>query len=244
MRIVKRVALAILLLSLIVLTASEVAAVTKHKKKSRPLTSAEVKSARLRLKELGYVSAAGSTQSALVFFQKWEGRKVTGRLTRDDFDALMDASPLQPRDPGYKHVEVDLDRQLLLLVDHDGEVARMLSVSTGSGRRYNEKGMRGTAYTPRGRFRIYGKIAGWRKSPLGLLYYPNYFSDGLAIHGNPSVPSTPQSHGCIRIPMSAAKEMSRQLSVGTIVLIYDSQSFVSARDWFEEDKRKQAATIQ
>ena len=244
MRIVKRVAFVILLLSLIVLTASEVAAVTKTKKKSRPLTSAELKSARQRLKELGYVSAAGSNQSALVFFQKWEGRKVTGRLSRSDFDALMDASPLQPRDPGYKHVEVDLDRQLLLLVNHDGEVARMLPVSTGSGRRYNEKGMRGTAYTPRGRFRIYGKIAGWRKSPLGLLYYPNYFSDGLAIHGNPSVPSTPQSHGCIRIPMSAAKEMSRQLSVGTIVLIYDSQSFVSAKDWVEEDKRKAAAAIQ
>jgi lipoprotein-anchoring transpeptidase ErfK/SrfK len=244
MRIVKRIAFAILVLSLIVLTASEVAAVNKSKKKSRPLSTAEVKSARQRLKELGYVSAAGSTQRALTFFQKWEGLKVTGRLSRSDLDALMNASALQPRDTGYKHVEVDLDRQLLLLVNHDGAVAKLLPVSTGSGRRYNEKGIRGTAYTPRGRFRIYGKIAGWRKSPLGLLYYPNYFSDGLAIHGNPSVPSTPQSHGCIRIPMSAAREMSRQLSVGTILLIYDSQSFVSAKDWVEEDKRKQAATIQ
>lgn len=243
MTILKRVAFALLLLSLIILTASEVAA-TKKKKNARPLSNAELKSARLRLKELGYVSAGGSTQSALSLFQKWEGRKVTGRLSRGDFDELMNASPPEPKDPAYKHVEVDLDRQLLLLIDHDGEIARMLPVSTGSGRRYNEKGIRGTAYTPRGRFRIYGKIAGWRKSPLGLLYYPNYFSDGLAIHGNPSVPSTPQSHGCIRIPMSAAREMSRQLSVGTIVLIYDSESFVSARDWVEEDKRKQAATIQ
>ena len=244
MTILKRVAFALLLLSLIVLTASQVAAVTKSKKNSRPLSNAELKSARQRLKELGYVSLGGSTQSALALFQKWEGRKVTGRLSRRDFDKLMNASAPQPKDPDYKHVEVDLDRQLLLLIDHDGAIARMLPVSTGSGKRYNEKGMRGTAYTPRGRFRIYGKIAGWRKSPLGLLYYPNYFSDGLAIHGNPSVPSTPQSHGCIRIPMSAAKEMSRQLSVGTIVLIYDSESFVSARDWVEEDKRKQAATIQ
>ena len=243
MRIVKRVAFALLLLSLI-LTASEVAAGAKSKKNSRPLTNAELKSARQRLKELGYVSAGGSSQSALVLFQKWEGRKVTGRLSRGDFDVLMNASSPLPKDPNYKHVEVDLDRQLLLLIDHDGAVARMLPVSTGSGRRYNEKGIRGTAYTPRGRFRIYGKIAGWRKSPLGLLYYPNYFSDGLAIHGNPSVPSTPQSHGCVRIPMSSAREMSRQLSVGTIVLIYDSESFVSARDWVEEDKRKQAAAIQ
>jgi lipoprotein-anchoring transpeptidase ErfK/SrfK len=244
MTILKRVSFALLLLGLIIITASEVAAVTKSKKSSRPLSKAELKSARQRLKELGYVSAGGNTQSALTLFQKWEGRKVTGRLNRGDFDELMNASAPKPKDPDYKHVEVDLDRQLLLLIDHDGAIARMLPVSTGSGKRYNEKGMRGTAYTPRGRFRIYGKIAGWRKSPLGLLYYPNYFSDGLAIHGNPSVPSTPQSHGCIRIPMSAAREISRQLSVGTIVLIYDSESFVSARDWVEEDKRKQAATIQ
>ncbi len=87
-------------------------------------------------------------------------------------------------------------------------------------------------------------MSGWRRSPLGLLYYPNYFSDGLAIHGNPSVPRSPQSHGCIRIPMSAAREMSNRLPVGTIVLIYDKESFVSAKDWAEADKQKQAGNIQ
>jgi len=103
--------------------------------------------------------------------------------------------------------------------------------------------MSGLAYTPRGRFRIYTKLKGWKKSPLGLLYYPNYFSDGLAIHGNPSVPQSPQSHGCIRIPMSAAAEISRLLPLETIVLIYDKQSFVSAKDWAEADKQKQEANI-
>ena len=34
-------------------------------------------------------------------------------------------------------------------------------------------------------------------------------------------------------PMWAAKEMSEQLSIGTIVLIYDEQSFVSAKDWIQ-----------
>jgi len=32
--------------------------------------------------------------------------------------------------------------------------------------------------------------------------------------------------------------MSRLMPVGTIVLIYDSQSFVSAKDWAEADKQK------
>jgi len=203
-----------------------------QKRKSHPatLSGKESRQAHLRLAEMGY----GTGPTALIAFQKYEGRAVNGRLTRDELDAISNANPPVARDPGYKHVEVDLDRQVLVLTNEDGSVKRVLPVSTGSNRKYREKGMSGLAYTPRGRFRIYAKLNGWRKSPLGLLYYPNYFSDGLAIHGNPSVPSSPQSHGCIRIPMSAAAEMSRQTPVGTILLIYDSQSFVSAKDWSPE----------
>ena len=172
-----------------------------------------------------------NTRNAVITFQKWEDRKATGQLTRKEFDAIMSAAAPKARDSGYRHVEVDLERQVLLLTDDEGAVIRILPVSTGSNKHYNEKGMRGLAYTPTGRFRIYAKISGWRKSPLGLLYYPNYFSDGLAIHGNPDVPDTPQSHGCIRIPMSAAVEISKALPVGTILLIYNNESFVSAKDW-------------
>jgi len=214
----------------------------KHATTAR-LTRAEVKEAEQLLADKGYKRNDNSARSAFMLFQKWQGRKVTGRLTADEFEAIKNADPLQPKDTGYRHVEVDLDRQLFLLIDEEGSVKKILPVSTGSNRRYHEKGMRGLAYTPRGRFRIYSKLSGWRKSPLGLLYYPNYFSDGLAIHGNPSVPDTPQSHGCIRIPMSAAGYVSRQLPVGTIVLIYDNQSFVSAKDWAEADKQKREAAV-
>jgi len=220
-----------------------------RKTKARPLTRAELKQAEARLAEMGYGPGRvdgvmdDETRRAIVVFQKWEGRDVTGQITRKEFDAIMAAAAPQPRDGGYRHVEVDLDRQVLLLTDDDGAITRMLPVSTGSNKQYNEKGMRGLAYTPTGRFRIYAKISGWRKSPLGLLYYPNYFSDGLAIHGNPSVPETPESHGCVRIPMWSAIEMSKALPVGTIVLIYDSQSFVSAKDWAEADKQKSEAVV-
>lgn len=245
--------LALLILSILLLTASSSFASTNRDKRKRhspkPITRAEARVAEQRLSEMGYETGPvdgvvdGETRSALVIFQKWEGRKVTGRLTRDDFDAIMSAAAPQAKDSGYGHVEIDLDRQVLLLTNADGVVKKILPVSTGSNRRYNEKGMRGLAYTPRGRFRIYSKLSGWRKSPLGLLYYPNYFSDGLAIHGNPSVPNQPQSHGCVRIPMSAAKEISNLLPVGTIVLIYDKESFVSAKDWAAADRRKQETSI-
>jgi len=238
------------MLGLLLVTPFESAASSQRKRVvKRPLTRTELKQAERRLSEMGYKAGRAdgaideTTRNAIELFQKWEGRKLTGQLTRSEFDAIMNAEPPQPRDPGYAHVEVDLDRQMLLLTDSDGAIVRMLPVSTGSNKQYNEKGLRGLAYTPRGRFRIYAKIAGWRKSPLGLLYYPNYFSDGLAIHGNPSVPRSPQSHGCIRIPMSASVEMSKLLPVGTIVLIYDSESFVSAKDWAEADRQKQEAIV-
>jgi hypothetical protein len=219
--------LAALLLLTIALFVPSAANTKVKKREGGPLKRSEIKEAETRLREMGY------RLQALTTFQKWEGRNVTGRLTRAEFNAIREATAPQARDAGYKHVEVDLDRQVLLLIDDDGAVTTILPVSTGSGKHYKEKRMSGLAYTPRGRFKIYGKIAGWRKSPLGLLYYPNYFSDGLAIHGNPEVPHTPRSHGCVRIPMSAAKEMSEQLEIGTIVLIYDSQSFVSAKEWVQ-----------
>lgn len=247
-----RILTTVVICAVLLLTATPSFA-SKTKRKStapaRAVTRSEAQEAEARLAEMGYPTGRvdgvidGTTRSGLILFQKWEGRKLTGRLTRDDLEAILIADAPAPKDGGYAHVEVDIDRQVLLLIDDDGAIKRMLPVSTGSNKRYREKRMSGLAYTPRGRFRVYSKLSGWRKSPLGLLYYPNYFSDGLAIHGNPSVPNTPQSHGCIRIPMSAAASISKALKIGSIVLIYDSQGFVSAKDWAEADKQKQEAII-
>jgi len=212
-------------------------------------THTEAMEAERRLSDMGYWTGPVDgvvddvTRTALIAFQKWEGRKITGRMTRDEVEAIRDAPSPQPRDAGYKHVEIDVDRQVLALIDDEGKILKIVPVSTGSGRRYDEKGSTGLAYTPKGRFRIYGKVSGWRKSPLGLLYYPSYFSDGLAIHGNPSVPSQPASHGCIRVPMFASRELSEMLPVGMIVIIYDKNSFVSAKAWAEADKQNQAADV-
>ena len=238
----------LVVIGLLLLTAGQSLANKKNKRPAARLpTRAEGKEAERRLSEMGYwtgpVDGAidGITRTALIAFQKLEGRKITGRLTREDVEAISIAPSPQPRDAGYKHVEIDLDRQVLSMIDDDGTIIRIVPVSTGSGRRYNEKGNRGLAYTPKGRFRIYGKVSGWKTSPLGLLYYPSYFSDGLAIHGNPSVPSQPASHGCIRVPMFAARAISEMLPVGTIVIIYDKDSFVSAKAWGEADKQKAAS---
>jgi hypothetical protein len=181
-----------------------------------------------------------ATRSALIAFQKWEGRPVTGKLTLEDLDAIRSATPPKPRDAGYAHVEVDVDRQVLLIVNDDNSV-RVLHTSTGSGKPFMDQGQMSVAYTPRGRFVVYDKTFGWEDGVLGSVYYANYISGGVAIHGYLSVPTQPASHGCIRIPMFAAREVSKLLPVGTIVLVYDKVSFVSAREWAENPKLKEAA---
>lgn len=212
----------------------------------RRLTRAEIREAERRLSELGYWTGPidglldDGTHSALIAFQKWEGRRVTGKLTREEINAIRTSDSPKARDLGYAHIEVDIDRQVMMIVNDDNSV-RVLHVSTGSGKPFKDQGQMSVAYTPRGRFVVYDKTFGWEDGALGSVYYANYISGGVAIHGYLSVPSQPASHGCIRIPMFAAREVSKLTPVGTIVLVYDKVSFVSAREWAANPKLKEAA---
>ena len=196
----------------------------------RDIGATEVKDARRRLAELGYwVKAEGardeaSLRHALIAFQKVEGRPRTGVLNQNELQALRAARVPTPREPRYPHIEIDLCRQVLFLVDAGDVSMRILPVSTGSGACFTEGGKTRRAITPTGRFTVKRKIKGWHKSPLGLLFYPNYIYGGVAIHGNPSVPPVPASHGCIRIPMFAAEEFSELAVSGMVVLVYDSRT--------------------
>jgi hypothetical protein len=180
-----------------------------------------------RLAELGYwivrvdCRKDDSTRQALIAFQKAEGLKRTGVLNGKLAEALQNAKRPAAKYAGGRHVEIDISRQVLFLVDESGTVERILSVSTGNEKRYFEQGKRQTAHTPRGSFVIERKIAGVRRAPLGNLYNPNYFYGGVAIHGSNSVPVYPASHGCVRIPRFADKQFSRLVRVGMKVYVYD-----------------------
>jgi len=206
----------------------------------------EIREAEQRLAALGYWTGPidgrldAGTRSALIAFQKWEGRPITGKLTKEELEAIRNGDAPKARDGGYAHVEVDIDRQVLLLTGEDGKL-RVLPVSTGNDKQFMDQGQMSVAYTPRGRFVVYDKSYGWENGDLGSVYYANYISGGVAIHGYLTVPTQPASHGCIRIPMFAAREVSKLLPVGTIVLVYDKVSFVSAKDWVQNPKLKDAA---
>lgn len=242
---IRRIVKILIAFSLLLLVAKSVAEAQKRTPTAARVTRSQTREAERLLAGLGYWTGpvdgafdAGS-RFALVAFQKWEQRPVTGTLSVDEIEAIRSAKTPTPRDGDYEHVEVDVDRQVLLIIDGKGGV-RVLPVSTGTDKPFVYGGQESIAYTPRGRFVIYEKGVGWEDNSLGM-YYPNYISGGIAVHGSLSVPAQPASHGCIRIPVYAAREVSKLLPLGTIVLVYDKVSFVSAKSWVENPKLKEAA---
>jgi len=186
------------------------------------------KSVMQRLQALGYWTDTSfspkspQNKQAIVAFQKVNKLPRTGKLSDNVVSSIWSgANPIAKDTMRRSHLEIDLDRQVLFVVDSFGRVNRILSVSTGNGKRffYPDKGWE-EARTPRGKFKVYYKISGWRKSKLGLLFDPLYINGGFAIHGAKEVPVFPASHGCIRIPIFAADELFRMTPIGTTVVIY------------------------
>lgn len=193
---------------------------------TQTIGSQEVFEAEQLLAALGYWTGpvdgkfdAGS-RHALVAFQKVEDRKRSGKLTISELQALREADRPLPKHTGYAHVEIDLERQVLFLVDDHDVITHILPVCTGNEKLYMDHGEVHRAHTPRGTFKVLRKINGVRISSLGLLYYPNYIHGGIAIHGSSTIAVYPDSHGCIRIPMFAAQEFSRLVPVGMEVIVY------------------------
>lgn len=191
------------------------------------LTQAEILEAEQLLNDFGYWTGPidgvfdNASRHALMAFQKVERRKRSGTLTHPTLEALRLARRPEPNDGTYAHVEVDLSRQVLMVVDEAGVVTRVLPVCAGNESLYTDRGVTKRAHTPRGRFIVTRKINGLRISSLGALYYPCYIVNGIAIHGSPFIAPYPASHGCIRIPMFAAKAFHDMTPLGTIVVVYD-----------------------
>ena len=194
---------------------------------AQQVSKEEILAAERRLSDLGYWTGPvdgtldSGSRHALIAFQKVEGRQRTGKLTRAEVQALLSANRPLPKYSGFAHVEIDLNRQVLFIVDTAGTITHILPVCTGNEKTYVDHGEIHRAHTPRGRFKVLRKIAGQRLSSLGLLYYPSYIHNGIAIHGSLAMAVYPASHGCIRIPMFASKKLSELTPVGTEVIVYD-----------------------
>ena len=163
-----------------------------------------------RLRELRYALRgvdslyATDTLEAVLAFQKVHGLARTGRVDASLWRRLAHARVPVPRFGPGNRIEVDKSRQVLFEI-LNGEVARIVHVSTGA-----------TGNTPIGTWQVYRKVPGFD----WVLWYPLYFLRGFAIHGYPSVPAYPASHGCVRVPMWIAPSLFARHGYGATIVVY------------------------
>lgn len=141
---------------------------------------------------LAFHKVQGMARSKTVSLRTWR------RLTRPRRPSPMSTAP-------RFHVEIDQTKQVLYVVRR-GKISEIVHTSTGRNN-----------WTRDGLFRVHRKIAGY--SP-GRLYYPSYFDGNRAVHGWPSVPTYPASHGCSRVPNWTAIHLHDIMPIGTVVRVY------------------------
>jgi len=144
------------------------------------------------------------TRDAVVAFQKLHGLPRTGSVDGRFWRVLLTAGPPRARYPG-DHVEVSKPLQVLFVV-RGGNVILVSHVSTGA-----------TGNTPAGRWHVYSKVPGWL--PDGM-FDSSFFLRGFAIHGYPTVPFYPGSHGCVRVPVWLAPRIYQYDPPGSTIYIY------------------------
>jgi N-acetylmuramoyl-L-alanine amidase len=149
------------------------------------------------------------TRDAVYAFEKYERLKRTGKVDQTVWDALFTATapvPVHLRGAG-KRVEVDLTRQIMMLIEDD-TVIKTVHVSTG---RYG---------TPTGDWHIRTLSHGWRMCSLGPIYSPCYFQPKNAIHGYSPVPTYPASHGCVRTPIWIQDSLVDEFEMDELVQVF------------------------
>lgn len=103
-----------------------------------------------------------------------------------------------------RHVEVDISRQVMALVE-DGRATDVFHVSTGA------------FGTPTGDFHFYEKSPGYNAKGM---YYSVYYDGNYATHGYYTVPYYPASHGCVRNPEAYSTFIYGWISLGDPIYVY------------------------
>lgn len=183
-----------------------------------------------RLNSLGYSlgrpdgTYGARTRQAVLALQKVAGLPRTGVAdARTQAAAARGVRPVARSRSGHV-IEIDKARQTLYVVD-GGRVTRTYNVSTGTGKRYRDRGRWVRAVTPSGTFRFWTQYRGgqgWQHGRLGSMYRPMYFNGGIAVHGSRhDIGAYPSSHGCVRIHNGNMDELRAERLValkGTVVV--------------------------
>ena len=162
------------------------------------------------------------TEQAVLALQGAAGLARDGVVGPRTRAALEDGVVPDPRSDDGHVVEIDRDSGLLVVAD-DGKASLVLHTSTGTFEPYVYEGRELLADTPGGEWEVTWAVDGWRDGALGRLYRPRYFHrDGIAVHGYPSVPAYPASHGCARVSIAAMDMIWQRdlMPIGSTVLVY------------------------
>ncbi len=172
-----------------------------------------VKYLQRRLSKLGYVVGRrgyydARTGRAVLAFRKVTRMARTYTASAEVFRRLASGEgrfKVRYKSHG-RHVEIDLKRQVLVLINR-GKAVRIYPTSSGKP----------STPTILGKYRIYRKEPGTNNLRM---IYSTYFIRGYAIHGYAKVPIYPASNGCLRLPPSEAISVYNWIRMGTRVDTY------------------------
>jgi hypothetical protein len=161
-------------------------------------------------------------RGAVMMFQDEHGLTVDGIAGADVWHALLaDAVAGKQRRDGYSYVFVHRNVPQLLTLWHNGEVVLTSPGNTGVP----------AAPTALGTFPVFEHIPVGRMSgtnPDGSHYddpgirWISYFHEGEALHAfNRNSFGTPQSLGCVELPLASAAKVWPYTPIGTLVTIED-----------------------
>jgi hypothetical protein len=163
------------------------------------------------------------TRGAVMMFQDEHGLAVDGIAGKQVWHAVLaDALSGKRRTDGYSYVFVHRTRPQLLTLWHDGHVVLTSPGNTGVP----------AAPTALGTFPVFehipvGTMSG--RNPNGSHYndpgirWISYFHGGEALHAfNRASFGTPQSLGCVELPLASAAKVWPYTPIGTLVTIEDS----------------------
>jgi hypothetical protein len=139
-------------------------------------------------------------------------RKVNDLPRTEEYDPSLFTMLLRGRgafepvhDEDGRHVEVDLSRQVMALVE-DGKPTDVFHVSTGA------------FGTPTGTYSFYSRSPGYNEKGM---YYSVYYDGNYATHGYYTVPTYPASHGCVRNPEVYSVFIYDWISLGDAMYVYE-----------------------
>jgi lipoprotein-anchoring transpeptidase ErfK/SrfK len=167
---------------------------------------------------LEYGELDETTKGALMVFQADREIEPTGTPDKATWIALLKAAEHDQRNPSpYTFVTVSESIPETLEVHRDGHVVLSTPVNTGVA----------GAETAQGIFPIFSRFTSTTMTgtnPDGSKYsdpgvpWVNYFNGGDAVHGFPRGSyGTPQSNGCVELPIGTAQTVYGMLKVGDIV---------------------------